>query len=158
MGSTPLPSVRLKNFKLHEERTIEAAPITVFIGPNNSGKSSIFQALLALRQAAARRSSQLLQPAERRPTTLDQPYQYPSDEVVSFGEFKDIVRHGQRELVIAVAGTFYSRRLQPDYVGTLEINFDLYVRDSVPVAHSGHPKLSYGDFDWRWLPVRQVSP
>ncbi len=106
MGSTPLPSVRLKNFKLHEETTIEAGPITVFIGPNNSGKSSIFQALLALRQAAARRSSQLLQPAETRPTTLDQPYQYPSDEVVSFGEFKDIVRPGQGELVIAVAEPF----------------------------------------------------
>ncbi|MCH7977851.1 MAG: AAA family ATPase, partial [Acidobacteria bacterium] len=48
-----ITSVSLKNFKLHASTKIEAAPITVFIGPNNSGKSSIFQALLSLRQAAS---------------------------------------------------------------------------------------------------------
>ena len=57
-----LKSVHLKNFKLHEDTRIEAAPITVFIGPNNSGKSSIFQALLLLRQAASETISFLCQP------------------------------------------------------------------------------------------------
>lgn len=64
-----LKSIRLKNFKLHEDTQIEAAPITVFIGPNNSGKSSIFQALLALRQAAARGVNELCQPLERSQTS-----------------------------------------------------------------------------------------
>lgn len=46
-----LTRILLQNFKGHLETPIEAAPFTIFIGPNNSGKSGVFHALLALRQA-----------------------------------------------------------------------------------------------------------
>jgi energy-coupling factor transporter ATP-binding protein EcfA2 len=81
-----LKSIRLKNFKLREDTSIEAAPITVFIGPNNSGKSSIFQALLALRQGASRGSDVLVEPANRQATSPDQPYLFPGDGIIDLGE------------------------------------------------------------------------
>lgn len=44
-----LERLRLKNFKAHQDTDLDLRPITVFIGPNNSGKSSIFQFLLLLK-------------------------------------------------------------------------------------------------------------
>ena len=67
-----LKGIRLKNFKPHKDTSIEAAPITVFIGPNNSGKSSIFQEPLALRQAAVRGDNVFCQPLERSQTLQGQ--------------------------------------------------------------------------------------
>jgi len=49
-----LTKVWLKNFKAHADTAIDVRPMTLFIGPNNSGKSSVSQALLVLRQAVAR--------------------------------------------------------------------------------------------------------
>jgi predicted ATPase len=49
----PLRRVRLRNFKSVVEADIELAPLTVLLGANSSGKSSILQALLALHQVAA---------------------------------------------------------------------------------------------------------
>jgi len=105
-----LKSIHLKNFKLHEDTSIEAAPITVFIGPNNSGKSTIFQALLALRQAASRQGNQFLQPVQRQPTSADQPYLFPQGEVADFGEFKDVVRHGENQIQAGVTETIHPRK------------------------------------------------
>jgi len=86
-----LKEVRLKNFKAHEDTIIKVAPITVFIGPNNSGKSSIFQALLALRQASAQASGFFLRPALS-----------PAGRLIDIGEFQDVVRHGRDEIEIGV--------------------------------------------------------
>jgi len=101
-----LKSIRLKNFKLHEDTSIEAAPITVFIGPNNSGKSSIFQALLALRQAAVRGDKVFCQPLERKQTSQEQPYLFPGGELVDLGDFKQVVRRGHGNLEIELAGDY----------------------------------------------------
>ena len=85
-----LTRVRLKNFKLHAATEIEAAPVTVFIGPNNSGKSSIFQALLLLRQAATRGCATL---CRQDPTVI------PS--LIDIGEFEHTVRRSQNEILLA---------------------------------------------------------
>lgn len=45
-----LEKIKLQNFKLHKDTTLEIKPITIFIGQNNSGKSSIFQALQLIKQ------------------------------------------------------------------------------------------------------------
>ena len=49
-----LTKLRLRNFKLFEDVEIELAGRVVFVGPNNSGKTSALQAL-ALWNAGVRR-------------------------------------------------------------------------------------------------------
>ena len=46
-----LREIRIKNFKsLRDTGYLEIKPITILIGPNNSGKSSLIQFLLLLKQ------------------------------------------------------------------------------------------------------------
>lgn len=48
-----LKSIRLKNFKAYKDSgEVPLAPLTVIVGANNSGKSTLFHALLALVQTA----------------------------------------------------------------------------------------------------------
>lgn len=46
-----LKKIRIQNFKcLQDTEDMEIRPITFLVGPNSSGKSSVFQAILALKQ------------------------------------------------------------------------------------------------------------
>lgn len=46
-----LKKIRIENFKcLRDTTDLEIRPLTLFVGPNSSGKSSILQAILALKQ------------------------------------------------------------------------------------------------------------
>lgn len=47
-----LTAIRLVNFKAFEKCAIQLRPLTIFLGPNNSGKSSILAALRLLGQSA----------------------------------------------------------------------------------------------------------
>lgn len=52
-----LKSIKLSNFKsFGEEQEIKLAPITLLYGPNSSGKSSIIQSLLLIKQSIENRS------------------------------------------------------------------------------------------------------
>ncbi|MGH9432245.1 MAG: AAA family ATPase [Terriglobia bacterium] len=146
-----LKTIRLKNFKLHVDTSIEAAPITVFIGPNNSGKSSIFQALLALRQASASGGSDFLQPVLRRKTEDQEPYSFYENVVVDLGGFKDVVRHGQRQCQIAASGIVGARN-PVKYADPAEVSFDLQVYDNKLVYHRGHFHHPKASFNWQWAP------
>lgn len=55
-GVHPLRTVRLRNFKSVVDAEVRIAPLTVLVGANSSGKSSIIQALLALHQVAGNES------------------------------------------------------------------------------------------------------
>jgi predicted ATPase len=51
MSNAMLTSITVENFKSHKQpTTIKLSPLTVLVGPNNSGKSTIVQALLLLKQ------------------------------------------------------------------------------------------------------------
>src|SRR4051812_29974114 len=41
-------SIEICNFMIHKRTQVRLYPMTVFVGPNNSGKSSLFDALLNL--------------------------------------------------------------------------------------------------------------
>jgi hypothetical protein len=54
LANAKLMSIELERFKSYAEPTlIELAPLTIVLGRNNSGKSSIIQALLLLKQTLA---------------------------------------------------------------------------------------------------------
>jgi predicted ATPase len=46
-----ITSIRLQNFKCFEDQTVRLAPITILSGINGTGKSSVLQSLLLLRQS-----------------------------------------------------------------------------------------------------------
>ncbi len=148
-----LKSVRLKNFKLHEDTSIDCAPITVFIGPNNSGKSSIFQALLALRQAATQgppNNFVLLQPARRRPTTEEDPFLYSRDQLLDFGDFMDVVRQGHNEVEVAATGVVNSPKPLGD-LGPIEVTLNISIRDNQLSGHAGTLRFGEGQLQWGYL-------
>jgi predicted ATPase len=153
-----LKSVRLKNFKLHESTSIEAAPITVFIGPNNSGKSSVFQALLILKQAASSSSSSysLVSAHQRQETKAGQPFLYAQYDrpVVDLGDFGDILRRASQELQIGADVELAPAGDATDLVrraGEFRISFDTYFRDNLLVRHTGSVACSFGQSTpWRW--------
>jgi predicted ATPase len=130
-----LKSVTLKNFKLHSSTKIETAPLTVLIGPNNSGKTSIFQALLLLRQSVLRNVGVLLNPVARRSTNEDQPFLYDSSHQVDPGAFEDIVHSGEREVGFEITGKLDDQ--DPRYGGRRDAHVVLAFRDNQASYHTG---------------------
>lgn len=54
MANARLTAIEIERFKSYRERTrVELAPLTVLLGRNNSGKSTLIQALLLLKQTLA---------------------------------------------------------------------------------------------------------
>ena len=127
-----LTRVLLKNFKLHAETEIQFAPITVFIGPNNSGKSSVFQALLALRQAAERNDAELFRPLL-------------AEQIVELGEFKDVVRAGEGEISISFSGML---PIEQARVAQVTIEVEVHVQENRLSSYTAHLGLSPDRYDW----------
>jgi energy-coupling factor transporter ATP-binding protein EcfA2 len=145
-----LKTIRLKNFKLHEDTSIEAAPITVFIGPNNSGKSSIFQAMLLLRQAAARNDQFLCQPPAgiQPPPTED--YLHSPNLMVDVGTFEEAVRKGDNEIDIQLCGDVRAQRPVGD-IEQASLCAHLRVRKNLLVYHGGVIEISGTKTIWEYV-------
>jgi predicted ATPase len=102
-----ITNITLKNFKLHENTELEMAPITIFIGPNNSGKSSIFHALTLLNQASRYPPNYtgLLQNIQRDSQGENYVYApYGKMICLDLGNYKDIVRNEKEPLSIHLKG------------------------------------------------------
>ncbi len=105
-----LQKIKLQNFKLHKDTTLEIKPITLFIGQNNSGKSSIFQALQLIKQnlktsrerLGFERYGNLLIPPKPLKTTVDY-YLYPN-RLIDIGTFEDVLRRNERFVGISLEG------------------------------------------------------
>jgi predicted ATPase len=145
-----LERVSLKGFKLHEATSLDFAPVSVLIGPNNSGKSSVFQALLALRQACARATPSkglFLAPAQRQEVSERQPFLFSAEQLVDIGEFKDVLREGQNQVEIGVSGSLSG--LRPSALGELHVNIEVEIRDNALASHEGGLRFSGGRLEWK---------
>jgi energy-coupling factor transporter ATP-binding protein EcfA2 len=145
-----LKSVRLKNFKLHEDTLIEAAPITVFIGPNNSGKSSIFQALLLLRQASLRNDQYLCQPSAGYQLRGPEPFQYSPQVTVDLGEFEEVLQSGTNEAQFDFSGRVKVPQ-NPFIFGEVEVAARLIIKENRLVFHSGSLEAAGKKTSWEFL-------
>lgn len=85
-----LKRIRLENFKSWKELDIELAPLTLLFGTNSSGKTSILQSLLLLKQTASS-----LDPGEHINFGSDQDY-------VNLGSFRDVSFDHTNEQPIAI--------------------------------------------------------
>lgn len=141
-----LKTIRLKNFKLHDDTQIDAAPITVFIGPNNSGKSSIFQALLLLRQASVRNDRVLCQAPDAHGPKEGDLYLHPPQVAVDVGTFSDIARNNQ-EIEIELAGRVKVKSLDGGKTESA-VKMHLHVVQNELVAHAG--QLDVGGLSPTW--------
>ncbi len=73
-----ISKIHLKNFKaLRDTGELEIKPITFLVGPNSSGKTSLIQAILALRQTVRSQDP-------HTPLILD-------DDYVNLGSYRDAV-------------------------------------------------------------------
>jgi len=159
-----LKRIGLKNFKLHADTAIDAAPITVFIGPNNSGKSSIFQALLLWRQAAVRDSANLCMGVTRQQVGEWQPYLLSEDQLIDVGEFDQVVRRGEREVSISVSGNCRPSKSIEYGPGPTDRSLEVRIRGNRLVYHQG--ELTYevqslnqrGQLSWQWVFGRATNP
>ncbi len=71
-----LKRIRIQNFKcLQDTKDMEIKPLTFLVGPNSSGKSSVFQAILALKQT--------VESGDQRSPLILQDY-------VDLGSYKDV--------------------------------------------------------------------
>ncbi len=83
-------TINLKNFKLHKDTTIDFGKINVFIGPNNSGKSSVIHAMELLAKISTFGANP--PPVSQNPFYID------------VAEFGDIVSKGEYFLEIGIEG------------------------------------------------------
>lgn len=94
--------LELRNFRAFEDQPIEFAPITVFVGPNNSGKSSVLSAIRLL--------SQSLQSVDWDVPLL----------LGEFGTFRDIAFGNKGNRTVGLALFFNYRESK---IAALNINF-----------------------------------
>ena len=149
--------IRLKNFKLHESAVIATTPITILIGPNNSGKSSVLQAPLCLRQAVVRNDQNFMETLKRGDTSYHQPYLYPRGvELLDLGAFDDVLRHGCDETSIGLTGVIDLRNPKR-YATSVQVSFDVNVRENRLAYHKGKVLSRSTGFDWQY-PSGAVDP
>lgn len=145
-----LKKIRLKNFKLHEDTSIEASRITVFIGPNNSGKSSIFQALLALRQASEWESTNFCYEPARQVARAEPPYHYPPGQVVDTGPFQELARKGRGEITIELEGIARTD-LSPQGHFDFALTAELRIKANKLTFHGGKVQSSEQNYEWHFI-------
>jgi predicted ATPase len=112
-----LESVRLKNFKSVRDQEINLAPLTVIVGKNSSGKSTVLQSILFLGQNASNPLRRNL--AELGCLDLN-------GELVSLGVFKEALNdRASSNETISIGGNFtfnYDQTMELQPVSTLQVN------------------------------------
>ncbi len=120
----------LRNFRAFEEVALDLAPITILVGPNNSGKSSIVSGLRMLAQTMAGEDL-------RVPLML-------KGAMGDFGTYKDVVfQHNRRKHIGITLGTTLPKRFQAKEI-RLQLTFayraqrrEVILRDSAWYDETG---------------------
>ena len=95
-----IESVSVKNYKAFESAHIDIKPITVFLGANNVGKSSMLQLLLLLKQTATLGPS-----SERCPLRMYGPF-------VNMGSIENLFHNKNGKLPLEFSISFKNKQLQ----------------------------------------------
>lgn len=98
-----LKKLTLENFKSHKNTTIEFGKVTVLIGHNNSGKSSILQSLIMLSQSVKNGQNRLLT----------------RNDVLDLGEYSDIANSANTSKPLSINLEFSEKIL----LGAIDGNY-----------------------------------
>lgn len=100
-----IDKISLENFKAFEKAEIELKPITILIGPNNSGKSSLIQAIMLIQQTLMSGTNKVIHTDNKR-----------------FGEFKEILCQKSKTKKI---------RFKFDFSDKTSIDFTISEKDDI---------------------------
>lgn len=123
-----ITKINVEGFKLHASTSIETKPITIFIGPNNSGKSSLTQAVQLLCQTSP--SDNTFIPAVKRLKESTGYLYYPATYKIDVGGFEEVIRKGSESICIRLAGK----------ISEIELEFEVKIKDNQLLAHKGRLK------------------
>ncbi|MCX9009781.1 MAG: DUF3696 domain-containing protein [Candidatus Methanoperedens sp.] len=159
-----LQKIKIQNFKLHKDTSLEIKPITLFIGQNNSGKSSIFQALQLVKQNLRTYSERehgnlLIPPKPTKP--IGDYYLYPNI-LIDIGTFEEVLRKDERFIGISMEGNLPvgKRALKEKGIESLQINYEMRFQSNILNYHSGGIKGGQFHIKWDWSrgKEKEVSP
>lgn len=117
--------VGLDNFKSVRSQQIDLAPLTVVVGRNSAGKSTLIQSLLAAAQAAAADHSQGL-------IALNGPL----TKLGTYGELKNFRAGDQEEVIIGLTADVFTD--EPSLTYEFETDDELFVINEYQVTLSAH--------------------
>ncbi len=122
--------IRMTNFRAFEEAEIEFRPITVLVGPNNSGKSALTSALATLAQTVR-------SPDPRSALLL-------SGDYVDLGTYKDVVfgNHRGKKIAFEIDVPSRLRREQPAHADQKRLLDD--ERQPPTPASKTHFRVKFG--------------
>jgi len=133
-----LTNIAIQNFKLHKDTVLELKPITIFIGKNNSGKSSIFQFIQVMKQAKLNRHSDIVLDSNQ---LAGQSY-----KLIDLGSFDQVVHAKESYLSLSLEGSMIDEGKEYFY------NVQWSVRQNRLIAHNGKFFCPLDKFliDWDW--------
>lgn len=164
-----LQKIKIQNFKLHKDTSLEIKPITLFIGQNNSGKSSIFQALQLIKQNlkiheqpeySENYDNLLIPPKSFKPR--NEFYFFYPNRLIDVGNFQDVIRKDERFIGISMEGNIPSknRALKDKSIESLQIRYEMKFQNNIIKYHSG--EIEGGEYqikwDWRGELGKRISP
>jgi energy-coupling factor transporter ATP-binding protein EcfA2 len=120
-----IQQVSVSSFKAIEDATIDLPALTIFIGENGTGKSSIIQALSILSRSKGQQQ-----------IITDLPY-------VNLGPLSDLVSLG-KEAFISIHGTEEAFNIPP--IGTHSVSYTCKVVFDVQGMSSYEAEIEYGPF------------
>lgn len=107
-----LNTINLRNFKLHKDTTIDFGKINVFIGPNNSGKSSVSHAFQVLKKDILLKEERVEGEEKEKKGKIDNDASA-KDRYIDIGDdgdaLDDLIRHGEKSFKIEIHGTIFLR-------------------------------------------------
>ena len=127
-----ITELRAENFKSWQDtKALRFAPITGFFGANSSGKTSILQVLLMLKQTVER--------PRKFPSHENEPLYFGDDDsLVNLGSFDDVIHQHSQDLSLGVSVSWkLSEKLNINRHLTDSISFSTSIRNQ-----SGHPVLA----------------
>ena len=103
-----LTALQLKNFKSWREAEVKLAPITGFFGTNSSGKSSLLQALLLMKQSAENSDQkQVLEFGNEK-------------SLVNLGSFQDVIWQHEVKEILGLGISWNRVPITPSNIGFIE--------------------------------------
>jgi len=166
VGSTILeiPRIKVKGLGPISEVDVELRPLTVFIGPNNSGKSSLIQAIQLLCQVSPDKNTFIpeVKRVDKKP-----PYVYPTDTYkIDIGRFEDVIRKGSEYICIKLGGeNILSEPVEGISldISTIKVEFEVKIKNNQLSTHNGYLEVldegNWKDIElkWKYPPARIIE-